>query len=243
MRPFLGQEEATAIKQIRARSLGWFELADDVEVFCDGLLPTISLSPENGQEVLSAALYRRVMSAFVAVLLMAERGLHTEGSVVRRAMLEALFVLGAIREQPDLVRTYALNDLYRRKRIYKNLVTRSRDGQSRVSKWITDEELKRQIAALKTATKGLRHMRPKEYAQEAKLDHLYLTDYCILSEAAHHVGKDLERQLLVDSDDNIAAVIWGPEPVPPVKLLRPAIHQMLMATDAVTKLFKLDGDC
>lgn len=241
MRPFLGREEATAIKQIRARSpAGWFELADDVAVFCDGLLPTISPSLENGQEVLSAVLYRRVMSAFEAVLLLAERGLHTEGLVVRRAMLEALFVLRAIWQHPDLVRTYVLNDLHRRRDIYKNLLKRSTESRSRVSQWITDDELNRQIKALATETKGVTYLGVEGYAQRAKLHDLYLTDYCILSEAAHHVAKDLERQLHVDSDDNIAAVIWGPEPVPPVKLLFPAIDQMLMATYAVTKLFTLD---
>jgi hypothetical protein len=184
-------------------------------------------------------LFRRILSTFEAVILTAERGMHTEGMVLRRSMLEGLFVLGAIWQQPDLVRTYVQNDQHRRRNIYVKLLKTSRESRRRVSAWITDEELDKQIAALTQAIKGVRYLSVKQFSQAAKLHDLYLTDYSLLSEAAHHVARDLERQITVAEDDEIESVIWGPEAEPPFKLLFPAIDQMLMATLVVSKVFGL----
>ena len=123
--------------------------------FSSDLVPTIQPNINDGQHVLSACLYRRVLSAFEGVLLLAERGMHTEGLILRRAMLEALFVLGAIWQQPDLVRTYVQNDQHRRRDIYKNLRQTSPANRRRVSAWITDEELDKTISELTQATKGV----------------------------------------------------------------------------------------
>lgn len=140
MNRYLGPDPARMIQQIRERAPEWFTLADDVASFCSDLLPDIEAGVNDGQQVLSAVLFRRGLSAFEAVLLLAERGMHTEGLVRRRSMLEALFVLGAIWRQPDLVRTYVQNDQHRRRDIYKNLRKSSPDSRRGLTAWITDEE-------------------------------------------------------------------------------------------------------
>lgn len=103
--------------------------------------------------------------------------MHTEGLILRRAMLEALFVLGAIWQQPELVRTYVQNDQHRRRDIYKNLKKTSPDSRRGVSAWITDEELDKTIAELSQATKGLTYLSVEQFAQAAKLHDVFLTDY------------------------------------------------------------------
>jgi hypothetical protein len=228
------------IQQIRERAPGWFTLAGDVATFCSDLVPRIAPDTNDGQHVLSAVLYRRILSAFEGVLLLAERGMHTEGLVLRRAMLEALFVLGAIWQEPNLVRTYVQMDQHRRRHIYKNLRRTSPEVRGGVFAGITDEELDKTIGELTLATKGLTSLTVERFAQGAKLHDLYLTDYGVLSEAAHHVARDLERQVTVGQDDEIDSIIWGPEPEPPFKLLFPATDQMLMATHVISQMFGLD---
>jgi hypothetical protein len=100
--------------------------------------------------------------------------------------------------------------------------------------------LDQKIAELTQATKGVRYLSVEQFSQAAKLHDLYLTDYSLLSEAAHHVARDLERQVAVDSYDELSALIWGPEAEPPFKLLFPAIDQMLMAAHVLSKIFVLD---
>jgi len=116
MNRYLGPYPERMMQKIRERAPGWFLLADDVATFCSDLVPRIAPNINDGQQVLSAVLYRRVLSAFEGVLLLAERGMHTEGLILRRGMIEALFVLGAIWQKPDLVRTYVQNDQHWRLR-------------------------------------------------------------------------------------------------------------------------------
>lgn len=237
---YLGPDPQRMMQQIRGRAPGWFLLADDVATFCSDLVPRIQPNINDGQQVLSTVLYRRVLSSFEGVLLLAERGMHTEGLNLRRGMLEALFVLGAIWQQPDLVRTYVQNDQHRRRDIYKNLRQTSPESRKRVSAWIADEELDRAIGELIQVTKGVTYLSVAQFAQAAKLYDVYLTDYCLLSEAAHHVARDLERQVTVDRNDEIESIIGGPEREPPFKLLFPATDQMLMAAHVISKIFGLD---
>ena len=239
MSRYLGLDPASTIARVRSRAPGWFALAEDVAQFCSDLLPQIEANNSDGQQVLSAVLFRRTLSTFEAVILTAERGMHTEGMVLRRSMLEGLFVLGAIWQQPDLVRAYVQTDQHRRRDIYTNLRKTSPESRRNVSAWITDEELDKEIAELTEATKGARYLSVEQFSQCAKLHDLYLTDYSVLSEAAHHAARDLERQVTVDHDE-IESIIWGPEAEPPFKLLFPATDQMLMATHIISKIFKLD---
>jgi hypothetical protein len=228
------------IALIRSRAPGWFSLAEDAAQFCSDLLTDINVDPDNGQQVLGAILFRRTLSTFEAVVLTAERGMHTEGLVLRRSMLEGLFVLGAIWQQPDLVSTYVHNDQHRRRDIYKNLRKTTVESRQRVSAWITDEELDKKINELTQATKGVRYVSIEQFSQAATLHDLYLTDYCLLSEATHHVAKDLERLVTVGQQNEMEAIVWGPESEPASGLLFPAIDQMLMAARAVGKILKLD---
>jgi hypothetical protein len=239
MSRFLGPDPQRTIVEVRNADAGWFALSDDVAAFCSDLLIKIRPGTNNGQEVLAAILYRRVLSSFEAVLLLAERGMHTEGLVVRRTMLEALFVLGAIWQQPNLVQTYIENDKHRRRNIYMNLRKSSKSMRAIVPE-VTDAELDRQIDELQVLTKHVTYIGVAQFAQAACLHDQYLTDYSILSEAAHHAARDLERQIDVNDDDEIAAIVWGPEQERPFKLLFPAVDNMLMATHVVAELFKLD---
>lgn len=240
MTRYLGPHPADLIAQVRSRAPGRFALAEDVAQFCGELLERIEPNTDDGQQVLSAVLFARTLTTFEAVLLVVERGMHTEGMVLRRAMLEALFVLGAIWQQPLLVSTYVQNDQHRRRDVYVNLRKTSSDYRKTAGAWISDEELDRNIRELAQATKGIRYLSVEQFSQAAKLHDLYLTDYSLLSEAAHHVARDLERHVVVGVDDKIQSFIWGPGAESPFKLLFPATDQMLMAAHVVARIFQLD---
>lgn len=115
MSRYLGRDPVSMIASIRSRAPDWFALAESVAKFCGELLPQVSANTGDGLQILSAVLFRRALSMFEAVVLAAERGMYTEGLVLRRSMLEGLFVLGAIWQQPELVRTYVQNDQHRRR--------------------------------------------------------------------------------------------------------------------------------
>ena len=165
--------------------------------------------------------------------------MHTEGLASRRSLLEALFVLGAIDNQPKLVDTYLAMDIHRRRDIYKNIQRLSPKIRGALSPEMTHESIKATANALEAEAKGQKYLGPSEFAQAAKLNDVYLTDYSFLSEATHHAAKDLERNVAVDSDGDVNGVYWGPENEPSSALLLPAIEHTLMAAVTTEKMFKL----
>lgn len=242
MSGFLGKQAHNWISEVRARDPQWFTLAEAVNDFSHKLLLKLEPRKDDGREIISTMLYKRVLSAFQAVVLLGERGMHTEALIQRRGMLEALFVLGAMWRQPAIVNDYIKNDDHRRRDLYKNIKKTSKGAREHLFSWISDAELDEQIRKLEAATKGIRYLSVEAFAQAAQLHGLYLTDYSILSEAAHHVSKDLERQLHLDKNDEIESLIWGPEPEEPFRLMFPTVDNMLLAIHAVAQIFSMDVD-
>lgn len=239
MNRFLGPQPELAIRQVRDREPEWFKLAESVASYAGDLIYQLRVPRGEQRLLLGAVLYRRVASAFEAVIMLTERGMHTEGLAARRSMLEVLFVLGAICNQAELVDTYLKNDEHRRRDIYKNIKKMSPTIRKSLTPELTPEVVDKHISELTASTKGSTYMGVEQYAQAAKLHDIYLNDYSFLSEAAHHVARDLERQIAVDSDGDVNGFYWGPDPDLPSALLSPAVEHMLMAARATEALFKI----
>jgi hypothetical protein len=101
------------------------------------------------------------------------------------------------------------------------------------------ESIDEKIIALKATTAGSAPTTVADYAKAAELFGYYLTDYSFASEAAHHVAKDLERQIALDKEGDVDAVYWGPEVEAPSELLSNAVEFMLMAVAATVDLFRV----
>ena len=104
MNRYLGTDSTEAIAQVRAREPEWFALAEDVGSHVGDLMCSLQVPHGNERLLLAALLYRRIAGAFEAVVVLAERGMHTEGLTTRRAMLEAMFVLGPLTISLPLLR-------------------------------------------------------------------------------------------------------------------------------------------
>lgn len=239
MNRYLGSEPNQLIRQIRLRDPAWFDHAEAVAAYAGDLVQRLHVNRGNISQILTALLFRRVASAFEAVLMLAERGMHTEGLALRRSMLEALFVLCAVWKNPDIADTYMRNDQHRRLKIYKNMRRFSPAIQKQLSQELSLEAIDERIADLNLSTAGTKATTVSDYAEAADLYDYYLTDYSFASEAAHHVGKDMERQIALDTDGDLDGFLWGPEPDPPSELLSSAVDYMLMAVNATELIFEI----
>lgn len=240
MHRYLGTNPEIEISRVRAREPEWFALAGGVSEYVGEIIGRLNVPHGDKQKLLAALLFRRVAGAFEAVFLLAERGMYTEGLTSRRALLEALFVLGAIHNQPKLVEAYIAMDTHRRRDIFINIQKLSPKILNALAPELTPQILEVTAKELKEAAKGLKYLKLSDYAQAAKLYDTYLTDYSFLSEAAHHVAKDLERNISLDADGGVDGMYWGPEPELPSGLLLPAIEHTLIAVATVEKIFKLN---
>jgi len=225
------------ITQIRGRSPDWFDLADDVARYASDLISQLSVEQENDRDLVAAILYRRLVSALEAIIILAERGMHTEGQCVQRSMLEGLFVLGAVWKEPKTIEAFFSNDSGRVKKVLKNIKEISGPIREAVANSLTFEEIERRIATIgNPSVKSA-----KDFAKDAGLLDLYLTDYSFSSEALHHVAKDLERHIDKSGSGNVDGLFWGPEAEQPFELLSPAINYVLLAIEAVRGVFNLDS--
>lgn len=239
MTRYLGPNPNALIRQVRDRDPEWFDHAESVAVYAGEVVQRLHVHHGNVRELLVALLFRRIASGFEAVLALAERGMHTEGLAQRRSTLEALFVLGAVWKQPDLADKYLLNDQHRLLKIFKNIKRISPVIRQSLSPELPIESIDEKLAALKLSIGNSKPTNVADYAKAADLLDYYLTDYSFTSEAAHHVAKDLERQIALDSDGNVDGLYWGPEADAPSDLLSGAVDYMLMAVAATETLFEM----
>lgn len=234
---FLGSDPAGVIAHIRSQARDWFAEAEAMAEYASSLLLRVDVHAGNVRELLASLLFQRIVAGFEAVLLLGERGMHTQGLVQRRSMLESLFVLGAITADAEYVDRFLGADEVRVLEIYKKISRLPLSVRKALEPEITSSETEAKIAEYKARTGGRKGPSVAEYAKAAGLETQYLTDYSIASEAAHSVAKDLERHIHLDAEGGIDGMRWGPEDVPTPDLLLHAFDYLLMACNAVERVF------
>lgn len=239
MNRYLGPNPELTIQQIRDEEPYCFNFAEEVANYLSNLIFEVKLHKGDLRQFLIALLFRRVASAFDAVMLMAERGMYTEGLTARRSLLEAIFVLGAICNKPELVQVYLHNDQHRLRDFLKHIKKAKPAIQTALAPELDSKAVDAQIAQLHASTIHHPYMSTESYAMAAQL-HDYYLDYSILSAATHHVAKDVERQIAVDSNGEVNGIYWGPEGKPASALLTPAIDHVLLAARLTENAFGLE---
>lgn len=237
MNRYLGEDPEQTIAQVRQRDSDWFAFSEEVAAFTGDLINRMHVPDGDQRLLLAALLYGRVAAAFETVIVLAERGMHTEGRAIRRLLLEALFILCAIKNQPSRVNDYLDNDKHRLRDILMKIDKLNPRLRDALAPELSAEIVEQRKNEFQTAAKGITYMRPEQYAQDARLYDIYLTDYSFLSEATHHVAKDVERHIATNADGDIDGMYWGPERELPSTLLAPAVDHVLLAAQAIDSLF------
>jgi hypothetical protein len=218
--------------------MSWDKIGAQVVDFGKSTIQNLNIAGDNGQQVLSAILYRRVVYGLEAVRLLVENKIFTEARIQRRGILEALFVLGALWHQPDTVVDFVNNDVHRRIKIYTNLKKTSAKFRSHHFKNLSNNKIDEIINDLKRQKSGS-YLSLESLSQKAGLHDLYLSDYCVLSSTAHHLTKDLERHIAVDEYNNIIEFVVEDDATSEADILYPSVDQCIMASYAINEIFNL----
>ena len=214
----------------------WIDLAKEVSAFGKTMLNGLAVNKENGVQVLTSILFRRVVFGLDAVCVLVDNAMFTEARILRRWMLEALFSLGALWKQPSIVGNFVNNDVHRRIKLYANIKKTSKKFREKHLNGISDREIEKILNNLNAQKQG-EYLSTTSLSQKAGLHDLYLSDYAILSESAHHLAKDLERHVSLDQRGCIEAMIVEDDETGAKDLLFPAIDHVLMACDAIDDIF------
>ena len=237
---FIGAEIQTWIKGCHERHSILFEIVNDVNRLCQGVL--FELAPHNKhlQEMLVAALYGRVLSNYQAVVVLCERGMMAEARVVTRAMLEGVFSLCAIASKPPLATEFVRE--HQRKRL--RFLNKFRALHGGLPAHIDAREVKRIEEELKDEIKtdSIQERSTEEWAKDAGMHKWYLTAYTVLSDSVHVKARDLECYLVRDEEGIAKGLQWGPDDSEIRELLTAAIEGILVALRSALSCFRHSKD-
>lgn len=245
---FLGKEALEVSEQIRKRNKSVFELIHEINVFAEKMRREISMPKRDIQKLICACLYIRIIEGIQASIILAERGLDLDTSVVLRGVFEALAILKISSEEPEFAKKYLFShDVERLKRIKKAL--KYSDDELYVDLKEKGRELNIELEELKEEIEKRLHennvksseFEKKALAQKAGFANIYKTFYDITSDSAHTNIKVLER-FLEREDDDVKYLKHGPcEDNFEAHLLTAGVF-FLVAVATISKLFGIQKE-
>jgi hypothetical protein len=196
------------------------------------------ISTGEGQEVIAACLFMRVLQDFQAVVILARLGLMIDAKIVLRAMLEVVFLLKLACEDKEFVAEYTRTSEAQRLK-WMNVAHESKDPvfQS-IRAYAAPERMK----ALRDENDkyGVKDLRIEDVARRANLHHWYNNDYRLLSAEVHAFPRSLEHYISTNQKGEITDLPWEPSDAGLPYVLFVAARTLFGALVYTTELFKVD---
>jgi hypothetical protein len=228
---FLDPNLTKWIMECKQRYSDWFSLAVRVNEIAMDVLHKLEAHNRLVHEMLLASLYLRTLHNYQGMILMAERGMISQGRILVRAMLDSMFPLVAIAKDHSFAPIYARNHQLQ-------LVKYVEKVQKLTSTRIPELELpeaQSRITELRNEIKkfGIKEIKTEELADKAGLKDWYLTAYAQLSGTVHSRAGDLEEYLVLTSEQEIKELDWGPRVKGLELKLATAMDAMLLSIEHV----------
>ena len=236
---FLSQDIKHWVSKIRAEHDILFTLAADTNRICQESMLALEPNSANGQQVITATLFLRCVSTYQGIVILAERCMIPQASVLTRALLEVVFTLCALCRNEKLVADYVNEDkVYKLKLIDKLRKYHKEDFPEPEKVALLEQALKSE-----KGEKNIVSRSTQKWAEDAGLLDIYLITYTGLSATAHVKVSDLDRHIIADAEGNIKDFNWGPNDVADFDLvLMTSIDVMLYALKHISDLFGIKKD-
>lgn len=154
------------------------------------ILTGLEIHVDSLRQVVVSALLARCLEHYEAVVLLTDRGMLVPAQVALRALIEALFTLGALAKDDTTLDSYVQEDLIQRRKLTKKL---REVADPRFNKHI-DPQLETELEA-EIKKVGASELNTKSLAERAGLKDWYLVAYALLTGPAHTKIRDLHDYL------------------------------------------------
>lgn len=226
---FLSTEFGHVVVRIRKQHRTAFTLAEELNAYANWKLLETSASKSSLQQGLVACLLPRLLSAFQGCVLMAERGMSAEATLLARKVLEVTFRIVAIAKSEDVARAYVRSHEVARRDILKKLKSLT-TVRHPLETGKSIDELHAE-ADFKVREERLQALTTKDYAQEAGLLDYYNTAYAYFSQSAHANVRDIEDLLDKDGDGEPVSIRYGPVLDDASNILSTAIESVIFSLE------------
>ena len=215
---FLGSEMESWIKKYRKENKELFSFCYELNQVAHKTLSKLIIHNKDGQEILSSAMFTRILSQYQSVIVLVERGMINEAKIILRTMLDGLFILVAMTKDRKYMNYYINDDIEKRKGSLNQFSKNPGDHFSELKEQLPEEEIAKLLQELseEKASKELEGVKytsrisTKKWAEFAELEHLYYKVYSLLNSAVHGLSRELEQYAEIDDDGEIVGMNSGP---------------------------------
>jgi hypothetical protein len=168
----------------------------------------IKVMNTNGQQVIAACLFTRILEGYQATIILLRYGLQVDAQVTLRSVLEAFYKLKGICEKSDFMGKYIKDGELDQFRTLETIQKSDNPYFAPFKQSNTDNSL-REIQNKISELKGAK-ITVKEIAKCVGLLNWHESTYKHLCDAVHTSPKLLEKYLNIDDKDNLRGLFWGP---------------------------------
>jgi hypothetical protein len=213
---FFSDEAKSISAEIKTKYKQLFFYLTEVNEQTHKYLDRLEVPEQDLKQILTAALLARALTAYQALIFLAERGFASEVRVTCRSLLEAKFKLGYLVEEPKAADLMLAN--HEKERIKR--LTKYKKGELPVHEDSADQDWDRLIADAKARQKnligkegGLPHI--STIAEKAGFSEDYAGPYSFFSDATHSGVRELDIYLEFNADNSAATGFrYGPNDGP-----------------------------
>jgi len=235
---FLGQDMERMRLEIIARHQAYFDLAYDVNGFCQRSKFLLQVHTQDGQEVMAASLLIKMLSDFQAAIIVMERGLVLQGQELLRCALEALFLIQRVADDPSFMGTWAKTDEKDRIRMFEAVQADPGGLPAAITALALQEKIDQVRARIES--EGIRKLRVADIMNEADvawLSSLYMLWSLPVHSAPRAVQDYVEKG---PPGTGISSLKWGPSEEDLDFTLAMGIVVMLAVWIPVAQVFGLE---
>lgn len=235
---FLSSRMADVIIEFRKAYKRLFDFVEKLNEVANSVLINLSVNNEDEQQLLIACLYQRALTAYQGLVLLAERGMTAEVTILLRSLLEVLFRVGAIAKSKEIAQAYILEDEAHRRKFINKFKLLSAERRASLGNPLLDDLLASINKNIKD--RDIKELKTQWFAEKAGLEEFYHSAYSIFSGTVHVNVRDLESILVTDENGKVTSLNYGPNDREFNNLILTAAESLIFTIHAVLSVFKIE---
>ncbi|MCB2192576.1 MAG: hypothetical protein KQI62_13480 [Deltaproteobacteria bacterium] len=235
---FLGEE----INELRAQKMEelskYFDLCFSVNRLASDFRSAIVVDRDVTRQVLCACLFQRLHENYQAAVLLLTYGLPMDSKIIVRTLWEGLYNLRVITKDKKATELYIKYGEKLRLEKLRKALSKDRPFVKENNHSFTKEELN-QFKDFYEEIKSV-DIKIAALAKDAGLADYHVTLYSLLSDVAHCSPRVLDSYLVLDEQDRVVDIKWGPNWDKDYRfVVTAAAEGMLFVLESINQLFGL----
>ncbi len=198
---FLDNDTANMAAKISKQAKNGFEVIYDINRFAEKIKVRFKINNRNGQQVIVACLFIRILEGFQSAIILDCYGLAHDTKILIRAVLETLILLKNCCEDEEFVVQYIQTDEQDRL-TWMNVAHKYSEDLFRLAREYATQERRSKLKE-KIANEDIKNLGVEALAIKAGLQDWYNTIYRYTSQAVHSTPRSLEKYTVVGENDEI----------------------------------------